>query len=229
MFAEYQPQQFLRLIAHTSLFPRRAAARRRSPTATSRRMRRATSPSVPAKSTWCSAARTTSGSSAREAVPGVKVAAMEPAELNALPSQHHVKPLDDIRVRQAIAHAIDRKAHGRSSPARTSSREAVSVVPTGNLGTDDKAPLYALRLAQGEAAADGGRLSRTASRSSRSTSTLPVLLRLTEARAGAAAPGRHQARHRDRSTTRPTTPTSARTCRRSRSTRRRASRSRTST
>ena len=51
MFDEYQPQQFVKLAANKALFPRRAEARRRSSTATSRPMRRATSRSAPARST----------------------------------------------------------------------------------------------------------------------------------------------------------------------------------
>ena len=74
-------------------------------------------------------------------LPGVKVVAMEPGELSELSLNITVKPLDDIRVRQAIAYAIDRKAIVAFKGAG-SSREAVSVVPSGYLGTDEKAPLY---------------------------------------------------------------------------------------
>jgi peptide/nickel transport system substrate-binding protein len=44
------------------------------------------------------------------------------------------KPLDDIRVRQAIAHAIDRKAMVQLLGNQVS-REAISVIPNSNLGT----------------------------------------------------------------------------------------------
>src|SRR6185369_2920004 len=74
-------------------------------------------------------------------LPGVKVIAMEPGEESELSLNITVKPLDDIRVRQAIAYAIDRKAIVTFKGAG-SSREAVSVVPSGYLGTDEKAPLY---------------------------------------------------------------------------------------
>jgi peptide/nickel transport system substrate-binding protein len=65
---------------------------------------------------------------------GVKVLAIEPAELNALHLNIKAKPLDDIRVRQAIAHAIDRKAMVQLLGSLVS-REAISVIPDSNLGT----------------------------------------------------------------------------------------------
>ena len=74
-------------------------------------------------------------------LPGVKVAAMEPAELSALYLNTAVKPLDDIRVRQAIAHAIDRKGWWQFKGTSVS-RPSVSIVPSGYLGTDEQAPLY---------------------------------------------------------------------------------------
>ena len=67
-------------------------------------------------------------------VKGVKVASIEPAELNMLHLNIKAKPLDDIRVRQAIAHAIDRKGMVQLLGDQVS-REAVSVIPNGNLGT----------------------------------------------------------------------------------------------
>lgn len=64
----------------------------------------------------------------------VKVLAIEPAELNALHLNIKAKPLDDIRVRQAIAHTIDRKAMVQLLGSLVS-REAISVIPDSNLGT----------------------------------------------------------------------------------------------
>jgi peptide/nickel transport system substrate-binding protein len=140
MFAEYQPQQYVKLVANKQYF-------RGAPM-----LEDITYRYVPADSardlafqsgeldmiygkqdqTWMD--RTAK-------LPGVKVKAMEPGELSELSLNITVKPLDDIRVRQAIAYAIDRKAivvfKGTGS-----SREAVSVVPSGYLGTDEKAPLY---------------------------------------------------------------------------------------
>ena len=140
MFAEYQPQQYVKLVANKQYF-------RGAPL-----LEEITYRYVPADSardlafqsgeldmiygkqdqTWMD--RTAK-------LPGVKVKAMEPGELSVLSLNITVKPLDDIRVRQAIAYAIDRKAIVVFKGAG-SSREAVSVVPSGYLGTDEKAPLY---------------------------------------------------------------------------------------
>ena len=140
-FAEYQPQQFVKLTANKQYF-------RGAPV-----LEDITYRYIPADSsrdlafqsgeldmiygkqdqTWVD--RTSK-------LPGVKVKAMEPGELSALYLNITSKPLDDIRVRQAIAHAIDRKAIVQFKGAG-SSREAVSVVPSGYLGTDEKSPLYA--------------------------------------------------------------------------------------
>jgi peptide/nickel transport system substrate-binding protein len=66
---------------------------------------------------------------------------MEPAEMSTIFLNVTVKPLDDIRVREAIAYAIDRNAIVAFKGPGTS-RAAVSVVPSGYLGTDEKAPLF---------------------------------------------------------------------------------------
>ncbi len=66
-------------------------------------------------------------------LPHTVVDVMDPAELSQLYLNITVKPLDDIRVRQAIAYAIDRPElqHWRGADV---SREPHSVIPTGYLG-----------------------------------------------------------------------------------------------
>ena len=140
MFAEYQPQQFVKLVANKQYF--RGAPMleditfRYIPADSSRDLafQSGELDMIYGKQdqTWMD--RTSK-------LPGVKVVAMEPGELSVLSLNTTVKPLDDIRVRQAIAYAIDRKAIVVFKGAG-SSREAVSVVPSGYLGTDEKAPLF---------------------------------------------------------------------------------------
>ncbi len=82
--------------------------------------------------------------------PGTVVSVMEPAELSGLYLNTKVKPLDDLRVRQAIAHAIDRKGLvDLKGPSVT--RPSVSVVPSGYFGTDEAAPQYGLDIAKAKA------------------------------------------------------------------------------
>ncbi|HKE41706.1 MAG TPA: ABC transporter substrate-binding protein [Casimicrobiaceae bacterium] len=140
MFAEYQPQQFVKLVANKQYF--------RGPP----QIEEITYRYIPADSSrdlafqsgeldmiYGKQDQTWMDRTAK--LPGVKVIAMEPGEESVLSLNITVKPLDDIRVRQAIAYAIDRKAIVAFKGAG-SSREAVSVVPSGYLGTDEKAPLY---------------------------------------------------------------------------------------
>jgi peptide/nickel transport system substrate-binding protein len=140
MFAEYQPQQFVRLVANKQYF--RGAPQleeiiyRYIPADSSRDLafQSGELDMIYGKQdqTWVD--RTAK-------LPGVKVVAMEPGEMSTLFLNVTVKPLDDIRVREAIAYAIDRKAIVAFKGAGTS-REAVSVVPSGYLGTDEQAPLF---------------------------------------------------------------------------------------
>lgn len=83
-------------------------------------------------------------------LPGVRVSVMEPAELSALYLNTKLKPLDDPRVRQAIAHAIDRKGLVDFKGALIS-RPSVSVVPSGYFGTHETAPQYAFDIAKAKA------------------------------------------------------------------------------
>jgi peptide/nickel transport system substrate-binding protein len=84
------------------------------------------------------------------AEPGVIVDVVRPAELSQLHINMTHKPLDDKRVRQAIAHAINR-AQIVQFKGKLVSDPGVSVVPTGYLGTDDKAPLPEHNLAKAKA------------------------------------------------------------------------------
>jgi peptide/nickel transport system substrate-binding protein len=112
------------------------------------------------------------------AIPGVTVAAMEPAELNALHLNTKAKPLDDIRVRQAILLAVDRKRMVQFTGADVS-REAISVIPNGNQGVVKLAlPPYNIQRAK-QLLAEAGYPNGITLKSV--ASTLPVLYRLTEA------------------------------------------------
>ncbi|WP_342364224.1 ABC transporter substrate-binding protein [Terrarubrum flagellatum] len=81
------------------------------------------------------------------ATPGVKVVPMGPAEMSMISLNMSQPPLDNIKVRQAIAHAIDRNAIWQFR-GKNISRPAVSVVPSGYTGTDEKAPLLNYDLAK---------------------------------------------------------------------------------
>jgi peptide/nickel transport system substrate-binding protein len=195
MFAEYQPQQFVKLVANKQYF--RGAPQledityRYIPADSSRDLafQSGELDMIYGKQdqTWVD--RTSK-------LPGVKVVAMDPAELSDLFLNITVKPLDDIRVRQAIAYAIDRKAIVAFKGAG-SSREAVSVIPSGYLGTDPKAALYPVRPGQGQGAA--GR-SRVPERRDDQDHPHDADRHADADRggAGAAEEGRHQSRHRTR-------------------------------
>ena len=195
MFAEYQPQQYVKLVANKQYF-------RGAP-----KLEEITYRYVPADSardlafqsgeldmiygkqdqTWMD--RTAK-------LPGVKVKAMEPGELSVLSLNITVKPLDDIRVRQAIAYAIDRKAIVVFKGA-DSSREAVSVVPSGYLGTDEKAPLYPYDPAKAKALLkEAGYPERHHHQDHPHDAHRHA--NADRGGAGAAEEGRHQSRHRAR-------------------------------
>lgn len=176
-FVEYQPQQFVKLAAHKQYFRGAPALDeivfRYIPSDATRDLAFQSSEidMVMGRQNdqWVQRTR---------GVPGAKVVAMEPAELNMLHLNITAKPLDDIRVRQAIAHALDRKAMVQFS-GKEASREAVSVIPNGNLGLNPKPGLadYDLDRAKkllAEAAYPNGVTLKSVS------STLPALARLME-------------------------------------------------
>ena len=82
-------------------------------------------------------------------LPGAVVDVFEPGEEAILHLNMAQKPLDDIRVRQAIAYAINRPEFYRWQGAAVS-REPGSVIPKGNLGYVD-AGLPAFNLAKAKA------------------------------------------------------------------------------
>lgn len=140
MFAEYQPQQYVKLVANKQYF--RGAPQldeiiyRYIPSDASRDLafQSGELDMVYGKQdqAWMERAAK---------LPDTKVIAMEPAEMSTLFLNDTSKPLDDLRVREAIAYAINRPQIVALKGASTA-REAVSVVPSGYLGTDEKAPLF---------------------------------------------------------------------------------------
>ena len=131
-FAEYVPQQFGRLVGHDQYF-------RGAP-----RLREVLFRLVPSD-----AARDLAFQSGEldmifgrqdqtwftriQQMPGVRVAPMQPAEMGLLHLNMTMPPLNDIRVRRAIAHAVNREQLVQFR-GRDVSTTAQSVVPRGYLG-----------------------------------------------------------------------------------------------
>ena len=139
-FAEYQPQQFVKLKANKKYFrgaPALEAITYRYIPSDATRDLALQSGEVDMiygkqDQTWVERMRK---------LAGIKVGVMEPAEMSVIYLNTKSKPLDDIRVRQALAHAVDGKGLVAFRGALVS-RPAVSVVPSGYLGTNEKAPLF---------------------------------------------------------------------------------------
>ncbi len=74
-------------------------------------------------------------------VPGTHVAVMVPGEMSVLHLNTTMAPLDDIKVRKAIAHAIDRDTMVAFKGDKVT-LAAVSPVPEGYLGFTDDVPTY---------------------------------------------------------------------------------------
>lgn len=83
-------------------------------------------------------------------LPNVRVVAMQPAEMSVIHLNMTMPPLNDIRVRQAIAHAINREQIVQLRGQNTSVT-ALSVVPRGYLGHNPDAPLLPPDIARARA------------------------------------------------------------------------------
>lgn len=131
-FAEYVPQQFGRLVAHDQYF--RGAPRLReimfrlvpSDAARDLAFQSGELDMIYGRQdqTWFTRA---------QQVPGARVVAMQPAEMSVIHLNMTMAPLDDIRVRQAISHALNREQLVQFR-GRDTSVAAQSVVPRGYLG-----------------------------------------------------------------------------------------------
>jgi peptide/nickel transport system substrate-binding protein len=82
-----------------------------------------------------------------KSLPHTVVDVFGPGELSDINLNITKKPLDDLRVRQAIAYGVNRADLVKFKGALTA-REAVSIIPHDYLGTDEHAPLYPYDLAK---------------------------------------------------------------------------------
>jgi peptide/nickel transport system substrate-binding protein len=138
-FAEYVPQQFGRLVAHDQYFRGKPNFRevifRLIPSDAARDL------AFQSGELDMLYARQDQTSFRRlRETPGVRALAMNPAEMSVIHLNMTMPPLDNIKVRQAIAHALDRDGIHQFR-GREVSRPAVSVVPSGYVGTLGNAPL----------------------------------------------------------------------------------------
>jgi peptide/nickel transport system substrate-binding protein len=176
MFAEYQPQQFVKLAAHKGYF-------RGAP-----QLEEITYRFIQSDATRDLAFRsgevdmmfgqqTDAWAKRMRGTAGVKVVAMEPAELSNLYLNIKAKPLDDLRVRRAILMAIDRKAIAQFLGGEAN-RVPASVVPIGNLGTAQQELPYDPEQAK-KLLAEAGHPNGVTVKSIQSTH--PALLRIGQA------------------------------------------------
>ena len=156
MFGEYQPQQFTKVVANKDYFrgaPKLEGVTVRYIPSDASRDLAFQSGEVDIlygkqDQTWLERTKK---------LPNTVAVAMEPAELTSLYLNITAAPFDDIRVRQAFAHTIDRSAIYKLRGADTN-RIPQSVVPIGNLGFSADTPLLAYDLEKAKTLlADAGR------------------------------------------------------------------------
>lgn len=140
MFAEYQPQQYIKLVANDAYF--RGAPKlkeiyyRYIPSDASRDLafQSGEIDMVYGKQdqTWVERI---------SKIPNTKVVVMEPGEMSVLSLNMSMPPLDNILVRKAVAHAINRDAMVQFR-GEAVTRPSISVVPEGYLGYTADVPQY---------------------------------------------------------------------------------------
>jgi len=149
MFAEYQPQQYVRLVSNPEYFRGEPKIKeifyRYIPSDASRDLafQSGEIDMIYGRQdqTWVERIKK---------LPGTKVAIMSPGEMSMISLNKTVAPLDDIRVRKAVAHSIDRdrmvmfKGQDVALPA-------VSVVPEGYLGYTANVPKYEFSVEKAKA------------------------------------------------------------------------------
>ncbi|MDU9005592.1 ABC transporter substrate-binding protein [Sedimentitalea todarodis] len=140
MFDEYQPQQYVKLVANPEYFRGEPKIKeifyRYIPSDASRDLafQSGEIDMIYGKQdqTW---------SERISKLPGTKVSVMKPGEMSVLHLNMTMPPLDDVRVRKAFAHAINRDAMVQfKGPDVTLA--AISPVPEGNMGYTDQVPTY---------------------------------------------------------------------------------------
>ncbi len=149
MFAEYQPQQYVKLVANPEYFRGEPAIKeifyRYIPSDASRDLAFQTGEIDMIygrqDQTWVERIRE---------LPGTNVAIMSPGEMSVISLNKTMPPLDDIRVRQAVAHAMDRQTMV-AFKGQDVTLPAISVVPEGYLGHTDDVPTYEFSIEKAKA------------------------------------------------------------------------------
>lgn len=149
MFAEYQPQQYVKLVANEDYF--RGAPKikeifyRYIPSDASRDLafQSGEIDMIYGKQdqTWVDRIGE---------LPNTQVVVMKPGEMSMIHLNMTMPPLDNLKVRQAVAHAIDRATMVQFKGEKVT-LASLSVVPEGYLGYSDDVPKYDYDVAKAKA------------------------------------------------------------------------------
>lgn len=140
MFSEYKPQQYIKLVANPEYFRGEPAIKeiiyRYIPSDSTRDLafQSGEIDMITGKQDEAWANRI-------EKLPGVNLALMSPGEMSVLSLNKTMPPLDDVRVRKAFAHAINRDEMVQFKGEKVAIA-SYSPVPEGNLGFTADVPRY---------------------------------------------------------------------------------------